>query len=178
VCVQRTMQRLACWRRHTFLILTFLTLEPNRLLAFFSSHLMSELTPPSASPEALLLFQPVTFSSTKPPLAPPVRSSLIATSRVPDACRRISRCACAPSIPPRLGLLAPSFRGPVGGPVPFPTPPRPFTGRPMVRSPSRSAFIAARRVAAGPRGAARGAVWRATMLAPVGGFIVQVSVCW
>jgi hypothetical protein len=62
-----------------------------------------------------------------------------------------------------------SLRAFFAGPEDFPTlPPRPFTGPSIARSPSRSALVLSRRVAAGPRGAffaARAA--RATMVVAV-----------
>ena len=143
---------------------------------------MSELAPRSAFPEALLLSQPVIFSSTKPPFAALTRTSFIVISLVP-AFLRISRWAVAPRMPPREGRDDVPLRGPVGGPLPVEGPvpvflltaPRPLIETPMTTSPSRS--VLARRCAAGARGAAALEVlWRDTMFAAVGIVVNPVKV--
>ena len=163
------------WRRHTFLIFTGLVLDPSRVLAFYSIHLISELTPPSASDEALLFSHPVTFNSTNPPLGALARDPFMVTS--PEAaCRNIALLA----FPLRmLGLLLPldvrdvrSSLLELGGGVGFPILPRPLIAMSIFRSPSRSGrapplscLAPPLRFAAGPRGALRGLCVRAAMVA-------------
>jgi hypothetical protein len=130
--------------------LTVLTLELKRLLAFFSSHVMSELTPPSGFVDALLLFQFETLSSVRPREGTDL-DPFIATSPAP-ACLRIALWLAALRIPPLLLPAVRSLRA-FAEPDDFPTlPPRALVGPSIARSPSRSAFILSRRVAAGPRG--------------------------
>jgi hypothetical protein len=131
--------------------LTVLTLELKRLLAFFSSQVMSELTPPSGLVDALLLFQFVTLSSVRPREGTDLEP-FIATSPAP-ACFKIALWFAVLRMPP-LPLPAVRSLRALPDPEDFPTlPPRPLAGPSMVKSPSRSAFVLSRRVAAGPRGA-------------------------
>lgn len=122
------------------------------MLAFFSSQLMSELTPPSGFVDALLFFQFVILSSVRPREGTDL-DPFMATSPAP-ACLRIALWLAALRIPPLPLPAVRSLRAFFAGPEDFPTlPPRPFTGPSMARSPSRSALVLSRRVAAGPRGA-------------------------
>ena len=173
------------WRQHTFLIFTSLVLDPSLWLAFFSIHLMSELTPPSASEEALLFSHPVTLSSTSPPLDALGRGSFIDTS--PEAaCLRIAlRALPLSALPLALALdnrEVRSLLGPAGG-VDFPILPLPLTAVPMVRSPSRSVREPPgppRRLAEGPRGAWRGLWLRGAMVAAgISRYLIQwLMCCW
>lgn len=133
---------------------------------------MRELTPPSASSEALLFSQPVTLSSVKPPLAGAARPSLMETS--PDAaCRRMAPLAVRLRIPsPRAVRMGVSLLP--GDAVDLPIRPRPLAIRSIFMSPSLSAR--ALLLAAGPRGASRGG-WLRDVMAGAGMIVAVVVAC-
>lgn len=123
---------------------------------------MSELTPPSASPEALLFSQPVTLSSTKGPLGVVDLASRMATSPA-AAWRKIAFRAVPlmmPALPSPLVVRAEEPLLLLADGVALAIRPAPFT-TPMVRSPSLSALTPPLLLAAGPRGAFRGLWLRA-----------------
>ena len=165
------------WRQHTFFTLTALAREPRRLLAFFSIQVMSELTPPSAFEEALLLSHPVSSSSTRPPFGPVEGRALLIETSPPAACLMMALRAAPVRMPDGFAPVREArdirSRGPVGAALPFVMPPRaplPLTTTSIFRSPSRSVLPPrACLLAAGPRGALRG-VWRLATIAgmPVG----------
>lgn len=136
------------------------------MLAFFSIQLTRALTPPSALSEALLFFHPVTLSSaSEPPLL--LCGGRMLTSPEAAACLRIAPRAL-PLVRAALVLGRDEVRDIKSPPLlagagdDFDMPPLealPFPATSIFRSPSRSVLAAARRrVAAGPRGAVRGAL--------------------
>lgn len=129
---------------------------------------MSELAPPSALSAALLFFQPVTLISTSDPplLLVGGRVLFMLTSPEAAARRRIALRALPFASEP-VALERPEVRDTrspplaAGGGVDLEMPPLealPLVEASILRSPSLSVFAARRLIAAGPRGALRGAL--------------------